>query len=1130
MTKIKPEERRALCGICSAGCGVFVTYDDSGRIASVRPDETAEIPVLCRLGETSPEIVYSRDRVLYPLRRLGPKGTHEFERITWDEAYEAIVSNLTKIKDESGPEAVAVYTGSGSFELSFCDIFQPKDVAISSASSVLFPFGSPNTMGVGALCYVAFAMIAPHVTMGEMYFNMFSDYGQSDLILVWGTNPATDSPPTTLQALIEARQRGAEIVVIDPRRTQTVGLTGAEWVPIRPGTDGALALGLCNVIIAEELCDVDFVENWCHGFEEFTAYVQHYRPRVVEQITGIPADTVESLARRIAHARGASLAMYTGIEYSDSGVQAIRAVFTLWGISGNLDVPGGRCIGMKDNIFPINRSGYIKNPDLNRAIGTDRFPIYTHYRQEGHAISLPESVLEGKPYRIRALILQAAHILISWPQAPIWKETLANLDFMVCVDRHLTADSAYADIVLPATTLYERESYMTYGPIFRLRERVIEPIGEARDDVSIMADLARHLGYGHLYPQSEEEALRHVLEGSGFTLEDVREAGGTVRSPEVMMEYKKWAKGLLRPDGQPGFDTPTGKFEIWSTILEEYGYDPLPVYRDPAEGPVSQPELAEEFPLIFNSGARVTTDFHAQHHSIASLIAERPEPTVMLNSSDAAERHIQDGDRVLVRTVRGEIPLRAIVTDDIVRGAIEANMGGGGYQAPEAWREGNVNELTDLSRYDPISGFPIYKALLCDVVKADHDRERVVVGTGEIDSIVGAAPQMEVHRVYLDHNATTPLNPVVRQAMIESLESSPGNPSSIYREGKDAKFAVESARRSLGRLLNCTARRIVFTGSCTEANNMIIKGLAFAHLDGHRRDIITSPTEHSAVINPCRWLEQLGFRVIFLPVDEYGRVDPADLSEVIGPETLFVSVMMANNETGTIQPIRDLAEIADDHGAFFHTDATQAIGKMPVDVDDLDVDFLTLSGHKIYGPKGIGALYMKKEIDMTPLIHGGEQEGQYRAGTENTAGIVGFGRAAEVAEQHLARTGDIRRLRDLLEVGIREIVPDARLNGHPVERLSNTVNMVLPGYRGESVVIALDKRGICISSGSACHSGSPEPSHVLLAMGLSEVDAHCSIRLTLGADTTEEEIEQTLEVLNNVLHGPKELVQFFACR
>jgi cysteine desulfurase NifS len=1127
-----PKERRALCGICSAGCGVIATYDDDKKMVAVRPDDESEIGIICRLGETSPEIVYSGDRVLYPLKRTGPKGTYEFERITWDEAYDRIVAELNRIKEESGPEAAGIYTGSGSFELSFCDIFQPADVAVSSASSVLFPFGSPNTMGVGALCYVSFAMIAPHVTLGGMYINMFSDYENSDLILVWGTNPATDFPPLTLQKILEARARGAEVVVIDPRRTRTVDLAGAEWVPIRPGTDGALALGLCNVVIEEELYDERFVQDWCHGFSEFASYVQHYRPEVVERITGVPAETVVSLARRLARARGASFAMYTGLEYSDSGVQAIRAVFTLWALSGNLDVPGGRCFSMRGSAFPINRSEYIANPDLKRAIGTDRFPVYTHYRKEGHAIALPESVLDGRPYRIRALILQAAHILISWPETPIWRKTLENLDFLVCVDRHLTADAAYADIVLPATTMYERESYMTYGPVFRIRERVIEPLGEARQDILIMSELARRLGYGHLYPQSEEEVLRHVLKGSGFSLDDVRAAGGTVISPTAMMQYRKWEKGLLRPDGRPGFDTPTGKFEIWSTILEEYGYDPLPVYVEPKESPLSRPDLAKTFPLIFNSGARVTTDFHAQHHSIGSLIKERPEPTVTINTKDAGARGIGNGDRVLVRTARGQIPLRAIVTDDIVRGAVEANMGGGCYQAPKAWQEGNVNELTDLGHYDPISGFPVYKALLCDVVKAGEG-EIVAIGTGEIDAAAvtaGESAGSGERRIYLDHNATTPLAPEVWQAMATYAEKSPGNPSSIYREGQEAKFAMESARRSLARLLNCTARRITFTGSCTEANNTVIKGLAFAHRDGGKRHIITSAIEHSAVLEPCRWLEEFGFSVTYLPVDAAGRVDPDDLRKAIRPDTLLVSIMMANNETGTIQPIPELVRIAHEHEALFHTDATQAIGKVPVDLKELDADFLTLSAHKIYGPKGVGALYMKKGIAISPLIHGGEQEGRFRAGTENTIGIVGLGRAAELAEQHLSRRDEIRRMRDRLEEGIRDLVPGARLNGHPEERLPNTVNMMLPGYRGEAFVLALDQRGVCISSGSACHSGSPAPSHVLLAMGLSEEDVHCSVRLSLGVHTTDEEIDRTLEALREILFDQKAAIRFVTCR
>ncbi len=1131
MAKFEFEEKRAICGICSAGCGIVVNYDNEGRIAAVRADENSELGIICKLGEHSPEMVYSDDRVLHPLKRIGKKGTYEFEQISWDEAYDIIVERMKIIREESGPEAMAIYTGSGSFELSHCDVYQPRDVAVSSASSVLFPYGSPNTMGVGALCYVSFAMIAPHVTMGRMHINTYSDYENANLIVVWGTNPATDSPPLTLKKILEARKRGADVIVIDPRRTKTVELCNAEWVPVRPGTDGALALGMCNVLITEELYNEEFVKNWTHGFSDFSNLVQHYRPEVVEKITGIPGETIISLARRIADSNGATYAMYAGIEYSNSGVQAIRAAIVLWALAGQLDVPGGRCFTMPGNQFPINRSDYLSNPDLSKAIGTDRFPLYTAYRKESHAIALPESVLEGRPYRIRGLIIQAGSLLISWPQTPVWRETLNSLDFLVCIDRHLTADAAYADLVLPATTLYENYSYMTYGPIFRLRERVIPPRGEARNDLVIMGELAKRLGYGPLFPETEEDVLHRVLKGSGFSLDDVKNAGGTVISPTDITGYKKWEKGLLRPDGRPGFDTPTGKFEIWSTILEENGYSPLPEYTEPSESPVSRPDLAKKYPLIFNSGARVTTDFHAQHHGIRGLLKERPEPTVTLNTRDAAVRSINNGDRVVVRSPRGEVRLRAIVTDDIIQGVIEANMGGGCHVGPEAWQDGNVNLLTDLNNYDPISGFPVYKVLLCEVTKEESQIGRVSICSGELEEApVITEQRIPVTRIYFDNNATTPVHPAVFEAMKPYLSLSFGNPSSIYREGREARTAVEASRRSLAQLLGCTARRIIFTGCCTEANNTIIKGLAFANWNSDRRHIITSAVEHSSVLEPCRWLAEHGFRVTFLPVDVTGMVRPEDLKAVITLDTLLVSIMAANNETGTVMPIRELCTIAHQNGALFHTDATQAIGKIPIDVVDLGIDFLSLSGHKIYGPKGVGALFMKKGTNIDILLHGGEQEGGIRSGTENVAGIAGLGKAAELARTHLMQTDEILSLRDRLLQGIREILPAARLNGHPTRRLPNTLNMYLPGYRGESLVLALDQRGIDISAGSACHSGSPKPSHILCAMNLSDEEVHCSIRISLGIHSTCEEVDRFLQELQVLVTEQKPLVRFVTCR
>ena len=1126
--------RQVICGICPAGCCVRVNFDSSGRICEITEDADSELGMVCKLGKHSPEIVYSEDRLLYPMKRTGPKGTNDFKRISWDEAYETIVDRLQSIKSAYGPEAAAIYTGRGSFELAECDVFQPQGVAVSSASSVLFPFGSPNTLGVGALCYVSFAMIAPHVTMGGMMINMLSDLENSELIVIWGANPVTDSPPLDFHRIMRARDRGAEVVVIDPRHTATAKHTNAHWIPIRPGTDGALALGMCNVLISEELYDEDFVKNWTHGFDEFSKYVQHFRPEVVESITGVPSDAVTELARRIASARGAAPVMYSGLEYSDSGVQAIRATMVLWALAGQLDVPGGRCFSMSQNQFPVNRTGHVPNPDVRKALGRDRFPVYSAYRGESHAIALPEAVLRGRPYRIRSLIINGGSIITAWPQPAVWRETLAALDFLVCIDRFPTGDAAYADMILPATTYYETESYMTYGPMFRIREKVIEPLGESRPGFFIMAELAKRLGYGHLYPQTQDELLRHALEGSGFTLEDVRFTGGTVRVPAVMMQYKKWEKGLLRIDGKPGFQTPTGKFEIASTILEEHGYDPLPVYTEPSEGPIAQPELANRFPLVFNSGSRVTTDFRSQFHGIEGLTEERPEPQVELNKKDAQARAIKSGDLVEVVTLRGRTTFTARVTDKIVSGAIDADMGGGGPLGPQAWQKCNVNDLTDLERYDPISGFPVYKALLCDVVKADRagtGRCRVMPDSSQdVETPAVSIPSaLRSRRIYLDHNATTPMDEEVLDVVIRHTREIYGNASSIHSPGNEARKILEAARRSVAQLLNCTARRITFTGGGSEADNLAIKGVAFANKE-RGRHIITSAIEHPAVLAACRWLEKLGWKVTYLGVERDGRVNPSDLDAAITSDTVLVSIMTANNETGAIQPIAQLARFARSRGVPFHTDAVQAVGKIPMDVEELGVDLLTMSGHKIHGPKGVGALYARKGVALDPLVHGGKQENNLRAGTENVPGIAGLGKAAELAARRLPEMTRVRELRDRLESGIRDLIPECKLNGPAEERLPNTLNVTLPGLRGESVVLALDQKGIALSSGSACRAGSPEPSHALIAMGLSDEQAHCALRFSLGLDNTHEEIDQTLDSIDGMLKEVSSGIRFVPCR
>lgn len=1130
----KLDWKKGLCGICPAGCWVEAGLNN-GRLVDIRTDDSHTLGMLCRRGKHAPEIVYSKHRLVYPMKRVGSRDSYNFKRISWDEAYDTIAGNLKRIKEESGPEAVTIYTGRGAQELSLCDLYQPKGVTVSSASNVLFPFGSPNTTGVGALCYVSLHMIAPHVTMGRMQTNMFADIENAEMVVVWGTNPATDSPPADMQRLEAAAKRGADIVVIDPRNTETAVRTNAQWVPVRPGTDGALALSMIEVMIEEDLYDEDFTENWCHGFDELKAYVQHFRPETVQNVTRVPADTIRDLARRICRASGTSLLMYTGLEYSNSGVQSARAALTLFALANQLDVPGGIGLAMLNDEFPINRSCNLENPNIELALGRNEFPIYSKYRGESHAIALVDSVLKGQPYRTRGLIIDGASLLTSWPQTPIWREMLAKLDFLVCIDRQLTADAAYADIVLPATTMFENYSYMTYGPIFRLREKVIEPVGEARNDYLIMAELARRLGYGHLFPQTEEDMLRFVLTGSGYSLEDVKAAGGWVKIPTPMMEYKKWQKGGLRRDGKPGFETPTGKFEIWSTILEEYGYEPLPRYIEPTEGPLGSPRLMTKYPLVLNSGARPQTDFRSQHHGIEGLVKDTPEPVVEINVKDAEERGIKTGDLVRVTSPRGSVPFRAKVTADIAEGCLECMFGGGTPVGPKAWQEWNVNELTDINNYDKISGFPVYKALLCDVQKVEAGNEetrRAFTAQASTSEVAPASTQIwgtkPEKRIYLDNNATTEVDDAVREAMIPYLGAAAGNPSSIHETGRAAREALENARRQLAKLLNAQPRRIIFTGGGSEADNLAIKGVAFAMRDKGNH-IITTAIEHPAVLSTCKFLEKRGYRVTYLSVDEHGWLEPEKLGAAITEDTILVSIIMANNEVGTILPIKELSAIAHEKGILFHTDAVQAVGKIRVDVQELDVDMLSISGHKFHAPKGIGALYVKKGIELEPLIHGGKQESGMRAGTENVPAIVGLGKAAELAAYALQDSDRIRALRDRLEKGIKKLVPDARLNGHRQSRLPNTLNLTLPGLRGESIVIALDQHGISLSSGSACKSGSPEPTHVLMAMGRTEQEAHCSLRLSLSRYTTEDDINDTVSALAKVL-AEKDTVRLMPCK
>jgi cysteine desulfurase len=390
--------------------------------------------------------------------------------------------------------------------------------------------------------------------------------------------------------------------------------------------------------------------------------------------------------------------------------------------------------------------------------------------------------------------------------------------------------------------------------------------------------------------------------------------------------------------------------------------------------------------------------------------------------------------------------------------------------------------------------------------------------------------------IYMDHNATTPLRAEVLEAMLPYLKESFGNASSNHAFGREAAKGINQARQQVAAALGCQPEEVVFTGCGTEADNQAIKGIVYAHRE--RGDhIITTPIEHHAVLHTCQYLERQGFQVTYLPVDQYGMVDPDDVRQAITDRTILVSIMHANNEVGTVQPLAEIGRITKEKGVTFHTDAVQTFGKLPTRADEMGVDLLSLSAHKLYGPKGVGALYVRKGTRLDPLLHGGHHERNRRAGTENVAGIVGLGRAVELALAEMEEeAGRLATLRGQLWEGIAANVEGVRRNGpppallraSPTQALPGTLNVCFEYIEGESIILSLDMKGVAVSSGSACTSDSLEPSHVLLAMGVPPAIAQGSVRFSLGRDNNAEQVDHVLAELIPIIERLRAMSPFSA--
>ena len=385
-------------------------------------------------------------------------------------------------------------------------------------------------------------------------------------------------------------------------------------------------------------------------------------------------------------------------------------------------------------------------------------------------------------------------------------------------------------------------------------------------------------------------------------------------------------------------------------------------------------------------------------------------------------------------------------------------------------------------------------------------------------------------RIYLDHAATTPTDPDVVQAMLPYLTERFGNPSSIHAFGQESKAAVEAARAHIALLLGAAPEEIIFTSGGTESNNLALKGIAYAY-EAKGRHLITSAIEHHAVLEPCKFLETQGFTVTYLPVDQHGLLDPADVQKALTPNTTLISVMHANNEIGTLEPIAEIGHIARERGVLFHTDAVQTAGHLPINVDACNVDLLSLAAHKLYGPKGIGALYVRKGTRLTPLLHGGEQERHRRASTENVPAIVGFGKAVELAQIRMAAEAErLTGLRDAFRQRLFDKIERLHLNGHPTRRLPNNLNLTFEAVEGETLLLNLDLAGIAASAGSACSSRNADPSHVLLAIGVPRERAYSSIRFTLGRDTQAADLDRAAEVLVEIVRKLRVLALLYKGR
>ena len=674
------------CILCVWGCGINA-YVEDGRLVKVEgmTEHPLNQGVLCPRGRQLVDYVYSPDRLRYPMKRVNSG----WERISWDEALDTIAGKLQQIKDEYGAHALAIFCGSIGVE---------NNELAAFARRFRGAYGTPNFLSVESNCFRS-RILAHQLTFGTF---LLEEPEKAKCIILWGHDPDNSKLPLA-NKLYQALDKGVKLIVINPKRT-SLAKRGIH-VQLRPGTDCALALGMLNVIISEDLYDKEFVDKYTVGFDKLVEHVKQYPPQKVEKITWVPAEDIKGIARIFATTKPASIIQgICSLDQQINGLQTSRVLALLQVVTGNVDIPGGWV-----NV-PFPRLGSLHIKVEEKPIGAAEHPLFYslwgRVSPYGQTMYFADTALTEKPYPIKALIVTGGNPALTLPDSSKIKKALEKLDFLVVIDLFMTETAEMADIVLPACSFMERSGVgyvyaVTSGmPYIILRKKLIEPLWECWPDWKFWCELGRKMGYEDLFPwQTDDEMVEHWLKPTGLTIKQLTE-----QNPEgVFFADKKYD---MHQKGE--FRTPSEKIEIYSETLAEHGYDPLPVHVEPSQSPVSHPELAQKYPLILTTGARILEYTHTQFRNVPQLRQSAPEPIAEIHPETAIKYGVADGDTIAVETRKGQIEIKVRTTEDLAPGVVSI---------PHGWAQANANVLTELEPRDPVTGYTQLKALLCRISK-----------------------------------------------------------------------------------------------------------------------------------------------------------------------------------------------------------------------------------------------------------------------------------------------------------------------------------------------------------------------------------------------------------------------------